>query len=69
MTADEQESFSRQLAKRPAIRSLEFEPMSMNYDGPICVEYCGEGDPRVAAESDMNYVKKSLDWLRAQASS
>jgi 3-dehydroshikimate dehydratase len=40
--------------------------LAMDYDGPICTEYCGAGDPRVAAEADMAYVKKSLRWLRSQ---
>ncbi|MBI5093472.1 MAG: sugar phosphate isomerase/epimerase [Candidatus Hydrogenedentes bacterium] len=37
----------------------------MGYDGPMCVEYCGAGDPRVAAEADLAYMRRSLEWIRA----
>ena len=36
----------------------------LGFGGPVCVEYCGAGDPHVAAEQDRGYVEKVLSWLR-----
>jgi sugar phosphate isomerase/epimerase len=38
--------------------------VKMGYDDAVCVEYCGAGDPRPAAEQDAAYVKRCLDWAR-----
>jgi 3-dehydroshikimate dehydratase len=40
--------------------------VAINYDGPICVEYCGAGDPRRAAKEDIEYVKRSLGWIHGR---
>lgn len=37
----------------------------MGYDGPMCVEYCGAGDPHVAAKEDLEYVRRNLEWIKA----
>lgn len=37
---------------------------ALGYDGPVCVEYCGAGDPHVAAEQDLRYVRETLAWIR-----
>jgi len=37
---------------------------AMGYDGPVCVEYCGAGDPHVAADEDLRYVRQTLAWIR-----
>lgn len=34
------------------------------YDGPVCIEYCGAGDPHVAAAADVRYLRDTLDWIR-----
>ena len=39
--------------------------LGLGFDGPVCVEYCGAGDPRVAAEQDRAYVDRILGWLRS----
>ena len=36
----------------------------MKYDGPMCIEYCGAGDPHVAAKEDLEYVRRSLEWIK-----
>lgn len=36
--------------------------VDFGYDGLMCVEYCGAGDPHVAAEQDIAYVRRCLDW-------
>jgi sugar phosphate isomerase/epimerase len=36
--------------------------VDMGYNDAVCVEYCGEGDPRPAAEQDRAYVRRCLDW-------
>lgn len=38
--------------------------VKIGYDRAICIEYCGEGDPHVAAEQDIAYMRKCLDWTR-----
>jgi sugar phosphate isomerase/epimerase len=38
--------------------------VSFGHDGPICIEYCGVGDPRGPAKQDLEYVKQSLEWIR-----
>lgn len=30
------------------------------YDGYICIEYCGEGDPAIAAEKDIVYLRRLI---------
>ena len=37
---------------------------AMGYDGPVCIEYCGAGDPHVAAEQDLAYLRRSLEWAQ-----
>lgn len=37
--------------------------LKLGFDGPICVEYCGAGDPHVAAEKDRQYVDRILSWI------
>jgi len=37
---------------------------ALGFNGPLCVEYCGAGDPHVAAEADVRYVRQTLDWIR-----
>jgi sugar phosphate isomerase/epimerase len=34
------------------------------YSGPVCVEYCGDGDPHPAAEADIHYIRHCQDLLR-----
>ncbi len=36
---------------------------ALGYDGPVCVEYCGAGDPHPAAEQDQRYVRQCLAWI------
>ena len=36
---------------------------ALDYNGAVCVEYCGEGDPQVAAQQDIKYVRNCLEWL------
>jgi hypothetical protein len=36
----------------------------MGYNDSICVEYCGAGDPHVAAEQDLRYVRQTLAWIQ-----
>lgn len=38
--------------------------LKLGFAGPVCVEYCGVGDPHVAAEEDRLYMDKMLSWLR-----
>jgi len=40
--------------------------VSMGYDGPVCIEYCGAGDPHVAAEQDLAYLRRCLEWAGGQ---
>lgn len=35
------------------------------YTGPFCIEYCGLGDPDVAAERDIQYLRKILAEVQA----
>ncbi len=30
------------------------------YEGPVCIEYCGQGDPRPAAQQDIIYLRDCL---------
>jgi len=41
--------------------------VSMGYDGAMCIEYCGAGDPRVAAKEDLQYARRSLEWIQERA--
>jgi 3-dehydroshikimate dehydratase len=41
--------------------------VEQRYNGAITVEYCGEGDPHVAAEVDLPYVRKALAWISEEA--
>lgn len=36
--------------------------VQIGYNGPVCVEYCGAGDPHVAAEQDIQYLRRCLEW-------
>ena len=36
--------------------------VDLKYDDGVCVEYCGQGDPHVAAEQDIAYLRRCLDW-------
>ena len=36
---------------------------ALGYNGALSVEYCGEGDPQVAAQQDIKYVRNCLEWL------
>ena len=38
--------------------------VSLGYDDRVCVEYCGEGDPHAAAQSDAAYVRDLRSWIR-----
>ena len=40
--------------------------VELGFDGPVCVEYCGVGDPHVAAELDRQYMAKLLSWIAEQ---
>jgi len=33
------------------------------FKGAVCIEYCGAGDPAVAAEQDLKYIRSLLDEL------
>ncbi len=33
----------------------------LGYNGDLCIEYCGEGDPHVAAEQDIVYLRRCLE--------
>lgn len=35
----------------------------LGYAGPICVEYCGEGDPHTAAKRDLRYLNDCIALL------
>ena len=35
----------------------------LKYAGPICVEYCGEGDPHTAAKRDLRYLNDCMALL------
>ncbi len=37
--------------------------VKLGFHGPVCVEYCGAGDPHVAAEADRQYMAKLLNWI------
>ncbi|MDQ1256892.1 MAG: Sugar phosphate isomerase/epimerase [Candidatus Hydrogenedentes bacterium] len=37
--------------------------LQMGYNGPLCIEYCGAGDPHVAAEQDLLYARRCLEFL------
>lgn len=37
--------------------------VELGFEGPVCVEYCGAGDPHVAAEQDRLYLDKILSWI------
>jgi len=39
--------------------------VAMGFAGPVCIEYCGQGDPHVAAEEDIRYVRKTLERMAA----
>jgi sugar phosphate isomerase/epimerase len=36
--------------------------VALAFSGPVCIEYCGAGDPHVAAEQDIAYLRRCLDW-------
>jgi 3-dehydroshikimate dehydratase len=36
----------------------------LGFDDRVCIEYCGAGDPRVAAQQDIDYLRKTLDWAQ-----
>ncbi len=36
------------------------ELIQQGYDGPICIEYCGEGDPAYAAYKDITYLRSLI---------
>lgn len=38
--------------------------VKMGYDEPVCVEYCGAGDPHVAAEKDIQYLRNTFAWVQ-----
>ncbi|MBT3375264.1 MAG: sugar phosphate isomerase/epimerase [Lentisphaerae bacterium] len=38
--------------------------VKLGFEGPVCVEYCGVGDPHVAAEQDRLYLDKILSWVK-----
>ena len=35
----------------------------LRYNGPVCIEYVGKGDPYVRAEQDIAYLREGLEWL------
>ncbi len=35
--------------------------VQMGYNGPLCVEYCGDGDPHVPAQQDIHYLRQCLE--------
>ena len=37
---------------------------ALGYDGDICVEFCGDGDPHGPAQEDRAYLQRCLDWIR-----
>ena len=37
--------------------------VKLGFAGPVCVEYCGAGDPHVPAEQDRIYMRKLMDWI------
>jgi 3-dehydroshikimate dehydratase len=37
---------------------------TLGYKGPLCVEYCGEGDPHAAAKRDRRYLNDCLNLLK-----
>ena len=39
---------------------------ALGFDGPVCVEYCGAGDPHVAAEQDLRYLRQTIEWITAR---
>ncbi|MCH7910399.1 MAG: sugar phosphate isomerase/epimerase, partial [Candidatus Hydrogenedentes bacterium] len=40
--------------------------VDLGYTGPLCVEYCGEGDPVPVVERDAEYVKQCLSEITSQ---
>lgn len=36
------------------------ELIKNGYDGPVCIEYCGEGDPAFAADKDIKYLRNII---------
>jgi len=36
--------------------------VDLGYEGAVCIEYCGAGDPHVAAEQDIAYLRRCFDW-------
>jgi sugar phosphate isomerase/epimerase len=36
--------------------------VSLDFNGPVCIEYCGAGDPHVPAELDIRYLRNVLEW-------
>lgn len=39
------------------------------YEGPYCIEYCGEGDPDGCAESDLTFLSECIRTLRRPSES
>jgi len=39
--------------------------VALGYDDAVCIEYCGAGDPHVAAQEDLAYLRRLLEWLQA----
>ncbi|MCH7959768.1 MAG: sugar phosphate isomerase/epimerase [Candidatus Hydrogenedentes bacterium] len=40
--------------------------VDLGYTGPVCVEYCGEGDPVPVVERDAEFVKRCLTEITSQ---
>ena len=38
--------------------------VAIGYDGPVCIEYCGAGDPHAAAQQDIAYLRSSFEWAQ-----
>jgi sugar phosphate isomerase/epimerase len=36
---------------------------ALGYTGPFCIEYVGHGDPHERARADMDYLKRTVNWL------
>ena len=35
--------------------------IALGYDDAVCIEYCGAGDPHVAAEDDLQYLRRCIE--------
>lgn len=40
---------------------------ALGFDESVCIEFCGHGDPHVAARADLAYARDCWAWIRGKA--